>query len=44
MVLSEPENTDMLVLGMIVGGLAPILSVIIAPTLSSSLSRAVQSI
>jgi hypothetical protein len=44
MVLAGPKNIDLLVFGVIVGGLAPILSVIIASTLSSSLSSVVQSI
>jgi NAD/NADP transhydrogenase beta subunit len=44
MVLSGPENIDLLVFGVIVGSLAPILSVIVASTLSSSLSSVVQSI
>jgi hypothetical protein len=44
MVLAGPKNIDLLVFGVIVGGLAPILSVIIASTLSSSLSSAVTSL
>jgi hypothetical protein len=43
-VLSGPKQVDMLVFGVIVGGLAPVLSLVISSVLSSSLSSAVTSV